>query len=93
MVERQEKEMGNGEHMEIESSLKPVKNPISPYMMFVSSWKTNHPGEKFNMSSMGEIWKSMGLAEKEPFETEYKEKRKQYLLQHLGMKNTRLPFN
>jgi hypothetical protein len=45
-----------------------IKNPISPYMMFVKSWKTNHPEEKFNMSALGQIWRNMSLSEKQPFE-------------------------
>ena len=57
------------ENIEVEPTegLKPVKNPISPYMIFVTSWKQNHPNEKFNMSTMGQLWKGMELAEKEPF--------------------------
>ena len=66
--------------MDIENPIKPVKNPISPYMVFVSQWKFKHPEEKFSVSAMGEIWKSMGLPEKEPYETEYKERRKKYSL-------------
>jgi hypothetical protein len=57
--------------------LAPIKNPISPYMMFVKSWKQNHPQEKFNVTTLGHIWKSMSLSEKQPYEAEYREKRQQ----------------
>lgn len=46
-------------------------------MVFVTSWKVRHPDEKFNMSTLGQIWRTMILSEKEPFETEYKLKRKE----------------
>jgi hypothetical protein len=44
--------------------IKRVKNPISPYMMFVGSWKERHPNEKFNMATLGQIWRDMSLPEK-----------------------------
>lgn len=73
MIEQQEL---NLPAMDMPEEIKVVKNPVSPYMIFVSTWKQRHPQQKFNMSSLGQIWKAMTLSEKEPFETEYKEKRK-----------------
>ncbi len=46
-------------------------------MMFVKSWKGKHPDEKFNMSALGGIWKNMSLSEKQPYEEEYREKKKE----------------
>lgn len=68
MIERQEQQVEANPQAEI-SGLQPVRNPISPYMIFVSSWKQNHPEQKFNMSTLGHLWKTMELTEKEPFET------------------------
>lgn len=33
-------------------------------MIFVTTWKDRHPNEKFNMSSLGQIWKAMSITEK-----------------------------
>lgn len=49
-----------------------VRNPVSPYMMFVKGWKEGHPGEKMNISMMGEIWKQLSEAEKEVHNNKYK---------------------
>jgi hypothetical protein len=49
---------------DMSEEVKPVKNPISPYMMFIGSWKERHPNEKFNMATLGQIWRDMSLPEK-----------------------------
>lgn len=53
MVQQQEQELSNHQSMEVESAIKLVKNPISPYMVFISQWKRNHPEDKFSVSAMG----------------------------------------
>ena len=58
--------------------MKEVKNPMSPYMIFVKTWKQRHPNEKFNMAGMGEIWRNMSLSEKEPYESEYKRAKEEW---------------
>lgn len=55
-----------------------VKNPVSPYMMFVKGWKDSHPGEKLNISMMGDIWKELSEAEKEIHHNKYKEEKVKY---------------
>lgn len=62
----------------VDSKSTAVKNPVSPYMMFVKSWKGKHPSEKFNMSALGQIWKTMSLSEKQAYEAEYRSMKQQY---------------
>ena len=43
MISQQEEEIAKGQPMQAEMERKIVKNPISPYMVFVTQWKKNHP--------------------------------------------------
>ena len=44
-------------------------------MVFVNGWKENHPELKFNMSDIGQIWRDMSIAEKQPYEEKYQKLR------------------
>ena len=67
--------LNNEQPADTELKVEPIKNPISPYMMFVKSWKQNHPSEKFNVTTLGQIWKTMSISEKQPYEVEYRERK------------------
>ena len=54
-VQKQEHEHEHEEQPEVGV----VKNPVSPYMVFVSKWKESNPGEKLKISAMGEAWKAL----------------------------------
>lgn len=55
-----------------------VKNPVSPYMVFVKNWKSEHPNEKMNISMMGEIWNQLTDKEKSIYEQKHKEEKIKY---------------
>lgn len=60
--------LATDQQVDPEEIKQPIKNPISPYMMFVKNWKLNHPEEKFSVTGMGQIWKTMSVSEKQPYE-------------------------
>ena len=64
--------------MEVEEEIPRVKNPVSPYMMFVKGWKDGHPGEKLNISMMGDIWKQLSEPEKQVYHAKYKEEKAKF---------------
>ena len=42
-------------------------------MVFVKNWKQEHPGEKMNISLMGEIWNQLTEHEKQKYEQLHRE--------------------
>jgi hypothetical protein len=67
LLEEHSQRLAEQQPADMPEEIKAVKNPVSPYMIFASTWKERHPTEKFNMSTLGQIWKAMSLSEKEPF--------------------------
>lgn len=55
-----------------------VSNPVSAYSVFMREYRVQHPGEKFNMSVIGEIWKELDGHEKEAYERKFREEKSKY---------------
>ena len=53
-------------------SIPKVTNPISAYSVFMKDYREKHPGEKMNMSAIGEIWGALDQHEKEIYEKKFK---------------------
>jgi len=46
------------------NNIQKVKNPGSPYMIFVKRWKTDNPNKKFSIQQLSEEWKNLTAPEK-----------------------------